>query len=150
MASSKPKYLKPGEKAVVKLTVEQVDLIVERTFIDEHILASKHAAKVWDGVLTIRCTLDQLEELAGCAAAEANNTKDRNLRRRLDAISDEIDRANLTYADGTPPNRAALHLVTVKESQPAPPPSPSSLDFKATKLAGDTNSHKKVINRDCD
>lgn len=117
MASSSTRKLKPGDKAVLKLTVEQADLIVEQTFIDDAILAVIHAARVRDGVVAIRCTLDDLEELAGYVAAEANDTKDKKLRQKLDEISDEIDRVNLSYIDDSAPSAPAAppRLAIVKK-----------------------------------
>lgn len=75
MSSPKRKHLKPGEKVVLSLTLPQVDLIVEHTSIGEDLLATLRAAKVRDDVVAARCTLDELDELAGYVAAEANNTK---------------------------------------------------------------------------
>lgn len=99
MATTNHKRLKPGGKVTLKLPVEQVDLIVEKTLIDDDLLATIHAAKVHDDIASIKCTLDDLDELAGYVAAVANNTKEKKLRRELDAISDQIDRLNLSYAE---------------------------------------------------
>ncbi len=112
MATTKPKRLKPGVKVVLKLKVEQVDFIVERMLVDDDILAPIYSARVRDDIVSIECTLGDLEELAGYVAAEANNTKDRTLRKELDAISDEIDRLNLSYVE----------TETSKQETPAPLP----------------------------
>jgi hypothetical protein len=118
MPTTKRKRLKPGANVILKLKVKQVDLIVEQTLIDDDLLASIHAAKVRDDVVSIKCTLDDLEELAGYVAAEANNTKDRTLRKELDAISDEIDRLKLSYVDTTVSTQVATapppHIRIVK------------------------------------
>ncbi|MCF8168635.1 MAG: hypothetical protein K9K38_21010 [Rhodoferax sp.] len=45
------KRLKPGGKVTLKLSMEQVDLIVEKTLIDDHLLESIHTARVWDGIV---------------------------------------------------------------------------------------------------
>ncbi len=142
MASSRPKYLKPGEKVALKLSVERLDLIVDNVLIDEHILAVIHAARVRDGVATIRCTLDDLDELAGCVSAQAKHTKDKKLRHKLDAISDEIDRLNLTYAQDTPPITAAPRLTLVQKSQPARTLNSSNHEPKPADTAGDSKPRK--------
>jgi hypothetical protein len=90
VAPSKRKRLKPGEQVVLLLTLAQVDLIVEHTFIGENLLAILYAAKVYDNVVRVRCTLDTLEQLASYVAAEAKNTEDKNLQQKFDAIFEAI------------------------------------------------------------
>ncbi len=84
MTSSKRKHLKPGEKVVLLLTEEQAGLIVELTYISEDLIATIHHSKLRDGIVSTRCTIDQLEDLSGCIAAEANHTKDKKLQKKLE------------------------------------------------------------------
>lgn len=93
------KRIKPGAKITLKLTKTQVDLIVENPLIDDDLLASIYTARVWDGIVSIRCTLAGLDQLSGYVSAEANTAKNRELRDKLNAISDEIDRVNLSYVE---------------------------------------------------
>ena len=48
-------------------------------------------------------TLDDLEDLGGYVAAEANHTTDKNVRKKLDAISSKIQDLLETHADEEPP-----------------------------------------------
>jgi len=96
--SPKRKRLKPGEKIALSLTLAQVDLIVEHTLLGEGLLATIHVARVRDNTVFVRCTLGELEELAGCVAAEAKGTKDRESQRELDAISEAIAKVEQAYS----------------------------------------------------
>ena len=98
MLSPKRKRLKPGEKIALSLTLAQVDLIVEHTLLGEGLLATIHVARVRDNTVFVRCTLGELEELAGCVAAEAKGTKDRESQRELDAISEAIAKVEQSYS----------------------------------------------------
>ena len=113
---AKKRLLKPGERVVLKLSLEQADLIVEKTMIDDDLLAIIHHAKVRDAVVCSRVTLDELYELSGYVAAEANNTKDKKLQKAFDAISDAIDQLSLAYAEKAPIDPARQpHLTLVKK-----------------------------------
>lgn len=90
MSPPKRKHLKPGEKVALSLTLAQVDLIVEKTFIGGELLAILYAARVQDNVVVARCTLAHLERLARHVESEANNAKDTELQEKLVAISEEI------------------------------------------------------------
>ena len=97
MLSPKRKRLKPGEKVALSLTLAQVDLIVEHTLLSEGLLATIHAARVQDNAVRARCTLGELEELAGCVAAETKDTKDREFQKELGAISEAIAKVEQDY-----------------------------------------------------
>ena len=106
MEPPKRKRLKPGERVALSLTLAQVDLITEHTFIGENLLAILYAAKVHDNVVRVRCTLDDLDQLSKYVADEANNTKDKKLQQKLDAIFEAIRTLEQSYY-GTP-----LRIVT--------------------------------------
>jgi len=95
--SPKRKRLKPGEKVALSLALAQVDLIVEHTLLSEGLLATIYAARVQDNAIRARCTLGELEELAGCIAAEAKDTKDREFQKELGAISEAIAKVEQAY-----------------------------------------------------
>ena len=97
MSLPRRKHLKPGEKVLLSLTLPQTDLIVEGIAIGQGWLATIHAAKVRDDVVAVRCTLDELAELAACVEAAASSTKDAKQRQNLDAISDVITRVEQRY-----------------------------------------------------
>jgi hypothetical protein len=112
---AKKKQIKPGERVVLKLAEEQADLVVEKTLIDDDLLAIIHHAKLRDGFVSARFTLDELEDLAGFVAAEANHTKDEKLQKQFDAISEAIDQLSLSCTEDATIAPAKQHLSLVKK-----------------------------------
>ena len=111
VAPPKQKRLKPGERVVLSLTLEQADLITMDTFIGENLLAILYAAKVYNNVVRVRCTFDTLDQLAKYVAAEANRTKDKKLQQEFDAILEAIKTLEQSYYG------APLRLVTTTMSR---------------------------------
>ena len=111
--SPKRKRLKPGDKVTLSLTLAQVDLIVEHTLLGEGLLATIYAARVQDNTVRVRCTLGELEKLAGCVAAAKDST-DRKLQRKLGAISKAIAQVEQAYYYALPASRTSSHLKLVR------------------------------------
>jgi hypothetical protein len=106
VAPPKRKRLKPGERVVLSLTLEQVGLITKDTYIDEDLLAILYAAKVYNNMVRVRCTFDTLDQLAKYVAAEAKRTKYKKLQQEFDAIFGAIMTLEQSYYG------APLRLVT--------------------------------------
>jgi len=83
--------IKPGEPVGLKLTPEERNLLLESVVILDEELEGKLRLVV-AGEHQVQLTLDELEDLAGCIAAEANHTKDRKLGKKLDRIFQRIER----------------------------------------------------------
>ncbi len=92
------KYLKPGQK-VLLLTAEECGLITSLTSITEELMQAIYSSECRDDIVSVRFTLSELEGLGGCIAAEANNTKSRQLQKSLDAVFEKIEQLNLKYCD---------------------------------------------------
>ena len=116
MASSKKKYLKPGEKVVLSLMEEEADQITKLPLISEELLHMIYISKMRDGIVSARYTLSELEELSECIAAEANNMKHKKLRKQLDAISEKIDQLNLKYYDDDSPQEHSQQKYSQREA----------------------------------
>lgn len=101
---------------MLSLSEEGARLITKLTYISDERINTIYFSKLLDGIVFARHTLCELEELAGYIAAEANNTKDKGLTRKLDAISEKIEQLNLTYWDEASPDERATQrrLVLVK------------------------------------
>jgi hypothetical protein len=110
----KRRRLKPGEKVALSLTLAQVDLIVENTFLGEGLLSTIHAARVQDNTVHARCTLGDLEELAGCVAAKAKESQDRELQKELGAISEAISKVEQAYYYDLSPSGTARGMKLVR------------------------------------
>ena len=119
--TSKKKILKPGQKVVLLLTEEEAGFVTKLPYIPEELLHTIYFSKCLDGIVSARFTLSGLEELGEFIAAEANNTKNRIVRKSLDAVSEKIDQLNLTYCDedssvpepSKPQLKTKPHLVLV-------------------------------------
>ena len=116
MEPPKRKRLKPGELVALSLTLDQVDLITEHTYIGENLLAILYAAKVHDNVVRVRCTIDVLDQLSKHVADEAHKTKDKKLQQKLDAIFQEIRALEQFYYGA--PLRIVASSLSVKYTEP--------------------------------
>jgi len=76
-----------GTKLPVKLTIRERDLILDETFCDTRLL--KIAVVVGKGIKLER-SLDDIEDVQGFIAAEANHTKNRKLEKELDKLFDKL------------------------------------------------------------
>ncbi|MBI5197646.1 MAG: hypothetical protein HZA19_03455 [Nitrospirae bacterium] len=88
----KRKKIPYGSKLPVKLTIRERDLIRDETFYDPDFAK----IPVADGNdIRIDLTLDEIEEIQGYVAAEANHTKKKKLQKELDLLFDKLQ----TYLD---------------------------------------------------
>lgn len=91
------KKINPGEKVPLKLTpTEQKAILEDLMCLDrqyEQIIQETPAGK------PVLMTLDDLENLAGYVAAEANHTEDKRLSRKLDKVFDKCQKLLGTYTD---------------------------------------------------
>ena len=92
-------YIKPGEKVPLNLTERERKLIVANTlappYLTELLRFGTHEGKF----KSYRLTLDELEELHGYIAAEANRTKVAKRQRQLDRILERIGRVLERHTD---------------------------------------------------
>src|SRR5262249_54506967 len=89
------------EKAGIKLSpVERKLILGDPIHIHEELADPIRATPTGAPVLL---TLDDLEDLGGYVAAEANHTTDKKLRKKLDAISSKIQDLLETHTDEDPP-----------------------------------------------
>ena len=82
-------------------TVER-DLIVERTFIDPEMATRLRGAQTSGSKVQVALTLDDVDDLAGHVAAEANHCEDKRVRRTLDAVHDRLATLEAEYTDEDP------------------------------------------------
>lgn len=81
------KKIPRGTKLPVKLTIRERDLILDETFCDPIVL--KIAVVVGKGIKA-EWSLDEIEDVQGYVAAEANHTENRKLQKGLDKLSDKL------------------------------------------------------------
>jgi hypothetical protein len=93
------KTVRPGERVSLKLSNRQRELILKHTFADDDLTAPLHVAPVSNNTSVYSFTLDDLEELMGYVAAEANHTKDKNLHKELDRLFEQMEEVLDSYTD---------------------------------------------------
>jgi len=81
------KKIPKGTKLPVKLTIRERDLICDETCYNPDF--AKLAIVDGKGI-RLDLTLDDIEEIQGYVAAEANHTKNLKLQKELDCLSDKL------------------------------------------------------------
>ena len=99
------KQIKPGTPIPFPLTKAERDLIVERTFVDPEVEERlRHAARSGPE-LVVNLTLDDVDDLAGHVAAEANHCRERRVRGLLEGVYDRLAKLEAEYTDEEMPAR---------------------------------------------
>lgn len=83
-------------KVSVKLTLRERDLIRVYTFCDPDFA---RLAIVRGKGVKVKLSLDEIEEVQGYVAAEANHTKNSNLKNELDQLFEKFQISLDTYDD---------------------------------------------------
>jgi hypothetical protein len=83
----------------VRLTPKQRDLIIERTFIDLELERLLRDAEVEGVSVVAKLTLDEIDDLLGHVAAEANHSKEARRRKDLDSICERLRDVEGAYTD---------------------------------------------------
>ena len=95
------KRIQPGTEVPLHLTDLERLLVVEKTLAMPAELESKvRLAVVKRGRAVVSLTLDDLEELHGHVAAEANHARSARLQAALDRVLRKIEGVMETYSDG--------------------------------------------------
>ena len=87
-----------------------------------------HRARTEEGQIILSVTDDDLDELLGYLAAEANHESNRRRRQRLDAAYDELSNAlrkpvrSTAAAAATEPSGAGVGLTSMASARPTPSP----------------------------
>jgi repressor LexA len=101
------KYIKPGTRLAVTLSARERNLVVERAFLDPEIETYLRQAAPVGSKLRINLNLDDIDDLLGCVAAEANHCADGKVQSILDAFGDRLSKLLDEYTDERPTEPAA-------------------------------------------
>jgi hypothetical protein len=93
------KRVRPDEKVPLTLSHRERELILEHTFADDELNAPLRIAPASDQASVYAFTLDDLEELMGYVAAEANHAKDKKLQKELDRLFEQMQTVLEFYTD---------------------------------------------------
>lgn len=89
--------IEPGQKILVTLTAHERDLILNCLILEEELIDMLKIAINNNNIISINCTLDELEELLGYIAAEANHANDNKVVNQLDKLYDKLDKLAISY-----------------------------------------------------
>jgi hypothetical protein len=84
------KHIAPGTRLAVALSARERDLVVEKAFLDPEIERALCEATPPGSKLVVNLNLDDIGDLLGCVAAEANHCDDATTQRLLDAVCDRL------------------------------------------------------------
>jgi len=93
--------IEPDSVVEVLFAPRERDLVVEHTFAGPNLIERLRLARVVGTRLAVGYTLDDLDELLGYIAAEANHTEDEALRDELDALYARLQEVMESYDDGS-------------------------------------------------
>lgn len=94
-----PKRIRPEQRLDFRLTPRERDLIIERTFIDAEMEERLRAAPPFGSRLTVQLTLDDVDDLAGHVAAEANDCAEPRVRQALEAVYERLADIEARFTD---------------------------------------------------
>jgi hypothetical protein len=94
------KKIKQGQKVEVNFSPRERVLVLEHTLTGPELTTTLRRAQLQSGQYAVRYTLDDLEELLGFVAAEANHSRDKKLRKELDVLYARVRREMESYDDG--------------------------------------------------
>jgi hypothetical protein len=83
---------KDADSIEIKLTPTERDLILEHTFAGNDLTDRIKLALLKGKHISAGYTLEELDELVGFIAAEANHSEDRKLERQLDRLFEKLSR----------------------------------------------------------
>ncbi|MGZ0172872.1 MAG: hypothetical protein ACKVHE_25330 [Planctomycetales bacterium] len=110
------KFIQPGEKVALRLTAPERMLVLECVnFLDDNCLLVIAGTPVSKPVMM---TLDEIDDLSGYIAAEANHCDDKKKQKKLDAVFDKALKLLDRYTEEEPaPQSLSITEVQNKISQ---------------------------------
>ena len=114
------KYIEPATSLPFSLSVSERDLIAKRALLDPSIEVRLRQAQVSRSSLVVPLTLDDVEDLLGCVAAEANHSTNAKERKLLSAVCSRLAQLLETHTDERAPASNGIALApafTEKQGQ---------------------------------
>ena len=97
---TREKKIEPEQPIDVLFTPEERDLVLTHTFAEGDLTQRLRLAPMRGKKVVANFTLDDLDELVGYIAAEANHSTDRRLQRKLYALFNRLQAKMQSYDDG--------------------------------------------------
>jgi repressor LexA len=109
------KRLQPGERIAIRLTDQERKLILDQTFVGGDVERRIRVAATDGAAVVVPLDLEDLEELLGYIAAEANHSREPSVARSLSQLNERLRRIGEAHADADEP------LSTLAAAAPPPP-----------------------------
>jgi len=93
------KQVTPDQKVPLELSDRERELILKHTFADDELTGRLRIVPTPGEPPVYRFTLDDLDELAGYVAAEANHAKDKKLQKEWDRLYARMAAVLESYTD---------------------------------------------------
>jgi hypothetical protein len=98
--ATKVRRIKPGQRVPISFSARERALVLNCTFADGELVEPLAVARKGRGETVVRYTLDDLDELLGYIAAEANHAKDKEPQAELESLAERLQAAMRRYDDG--------------------------------------------------
>ena len=105
-------HIKRGTTLSFRLSARERESVVERAFLTPELDARLRTAEKAGSSLVVDLTLDDIDDLHGCVAAEANHCDDSKVRRALDAVCERLGELLDQFTDEAPVVRVATKSAT--------------------------------------
>ena len=95
-------------------------MVVERASLDPEVESRLRGAATLGSRLVVDLTLDDIDDLAGCVAAEANHCDDARVRRVFDGLFDRLTKLEDRFTNEAPPAPVPVEVgrsFTAKQGQ---------------------------------
>ena len=96
------KHIKPGTLLPVKLSTRERDVVVDKAFLDPEVEMALRGATPIGSKLVVNLNLDDIDDLLGCVAAEANHCNDGKVRRVLETVCGRLNALLDQFTDEVP------------------------------------------------
>lgn len=74
----------------IKLTIKERDLIINKTMADSALIKKLKIVDIKEKYIKVSFSLEEIDEIAGFIAAEANHIKDKKLQNQLDKLYEKL------------------------------------------------------------
>jgi hypothetical protein len=92
--------VKPGERIPFAFTRKERDAVLEETFADPSLTDRLKVAEATPRGVQASYTIDEMDELLGFIAAEANHTSDKKVEKLLYALFERLQAKMEAHDDG--------------------------------------------------
>ena len=97
---AREKKISADERVEVCFSTKERDFILEHTLVDGEVTRLLRLAEIRNGKILARLTLDDLDEIIGHVAAEANHATNKQLEKELRALFARLQDELQSYDDG--------------------------------------------------